>query len=258
MTGTVSAAFTPARLQAVLLPGEHGEQATGGLAPANGQAPAGEQAATGEQEQALAGGQTAPGEQAPTAAVAAILHESPNLLAPTGPAVLLIERAKHDKDPWSGHMAFPGGRAERSDKSSFRTAARETAEEIGLNISGISGISDISSSMHLGRLTDLQGGPRGTGMRLRVTPHVCWWQGERPSLELNHEVADVVWVPLAELANSDRFIQYRHSGYPGMSWPGIELDDQRVVWGLTLRMLEDLFSRVGLSLLPPLHASATA
>ena len=31
---------------------------------------------------------------------------------PDGPSVLFIERARHPGDPWSGHMAFPGGRVD--------------------------------------------------------------------------------------------------------------------------------------------------
>ncbi len=214
LTSAVAFAFTPARLQAVLLN-------------------AGQTSERSKED----GAQTA----IPAAAVVVILHESHESSheSADGPAVLFIERAAHDNDPWSGHMAFPGGRAELNDESSFVTAARETAEEIGVDIIG---------AQRLGQLEDLQGGPRGTGMQLRVTPHVCWWQGERPDTQLNHEVAATIWVPLAHLANDERSISYSHYKYPEMSWPGIELDDGRVVWGLTLQMLQDLFSRVGLPL----------
>jgi hypothetical protein len=37
-------------------------------------------------------------------------------------------------DPWSGHVAFPGGRAEPGDASPWHTAARETWEETGLDL----------------------------------------------------------------------------------------------------------------------------
>ncbi len=217
LTSAVATAFTPARLQAVLLNAAASETVH----------------QTVHQDPA----QLRLSTDVPSAAVVAILHENAD-----GPAVLFIERATHENDPWSGHMAFPGGRAEVSDESSFVTAARETAEEIGVDITG---------AQLLGRLTDLQGGPRGTGMQLRVTPHVCWWHGERPIVALNHEVAATIWVPLTDLANDKRFIQYSHHKYPEMSWPGIELDDGRVVWGLTLRMLQDLFNRVGLPLAMP-------
>ena len=49
------------------------------------------------------------------------------VVAPDGDdlAALLIERAKHPLDPWSGHMAFPGGRHDATDPSLERTAIRE-------------------------------------------------------------------------------------------------------------------------------------
>ncbi len=170
------------------------------------------------------------------AAVSVILGQNTDAGSRTGPDVLFIERATHDGDPWSGHMAFPGGRVDPGDAgSTYAAAKRETAEEIGV---------DLSDAMRLGRLPDQQGGPQGTQMRLSVTPHVFAWQGERPALQPNHEVADCVWVSVADLFNSDNAIRYRHPKYPGQSWPGIELHDGRVVWGLTLRMLNDLLDRV--------------
>ncbi|MFN7699333.1 MAG: NUDIX domain-containing protein [Deltaproteobacteria bacterium] len=45
------------------------------------------------------------------AAVAAILRER----APGAPEVLFIRRAEKPGDPWSGHMAFPGGKQEPGD-----------------------------------------------------------------------------------------------------------------------------------------------
>ena len=46
--------------------------------------------------------------------------------------ILMIKRAARDGDPWSGHMAFPGGRMEKEDQSLRETAIRETFEEVGL------------------------------------------------------------------------------------------------------------------------------
>ena len=48
--------------------------------------------------------------------------------------VLLIKRAESERDPWSGHMALPGGRREPGDPDLAGTAIRETAEETGVEL----------------------------------------------------------------------------------------------------------------------------
>ena len=63
------------------------------------------------------------------AAVALILREGAR-----GLEILFIRRAEHPHDPWSGQMAFPGGRAEPGEEDLRATAVRETAEEIGVDL----------------------------------------------------------------------------------------------------------------------------
>mgnify|MGYP001813096738 CR=1 FL=1 len=46
--------------------------------------------------------------------------------------VLMIKRAERKGDPWSGHMAFPGGRMDPGDDHGYAVAVRETEEEVGL------------------------------------------------------------------------------------------------------------------------------
>lgn len=170
----------------------------------------------------------------PTAAVAAVLRANDG-----SPELLFIERATRDGDPWSGHMAFPGGRTEPFDDDTFDTAVRESREEIGFDITAQRGV------RWLGRLDNLEGSPRWSNSGLRVTPHICLLEGARPDLTLNYEVADALWVPVDELADPRHHIDYHYPPRPEMHFPGIEVAHGRVIWGLTLRMLQDLFSRVG-------------
>ena len=148
--------------------------------------------------------------------------------------LLFIQRAEHESDPWSGHMAFPGGRADPVDVDSHATAERETAEELGL---------DLGPARRLGSLADVDGG-RASNNLIAVSAHCYWLDGGRPRLLLNHEVAAAVWVPVGQLLDADRYIDYWYP--PSRStFPGIQLDvAKQVVWGLTLRLLADLFARL--------------
>ena len=64
-------------------------------------------------------------EETRQAAVAVVLH-----VTDEGSEILFIRRAQHDADPWSGHMAFPGGHRDPVDTSLKAAAVRETQEEI--------------------------------------------------------------------------------------------------------------------------------
>ena len=57
------------------------------------------------------------------------------ILTPQPDSILLIRRADRSGDPWSGHMALPGGRREPSDSDLAATAIREVAEEVGIQLS---------------------------------------------------------------------------------------------------------------------------
>ncbi|MEM8925911.1 MAG: CoA pyrophosphatase [Actinomycetota bacterium] len=150
-----------------------------------------------------------------------------------GTELLFIQRATVDRDPWSGQMAFPGGRVEAGDADTIATAVRETGEELGLDIGG---------ALHLGPLADVDGG-RGTDRSIVVSAH-CFWLDRPQPLHPNYEVAAGLWLPFDQLLDRRRYIDYL---YPpaGARFPGIQLDEpSQVIWGLTLRLLADLMERL--------------
>jgi 8-oxo-dGTP pyrophosphatase MutT (NUDIX family) len=164
------------------------------------------------------------------AAVAAVLRRGH-----AGAELLFIQRAAHPGDPWSGQIAFPGGRTDPDDPAPIDTARRETWEELGL---------ELTDHHEMGTLLELDGG-RATKRLVLVSAHGFWLEGERPALTPNYEVAETLWVPLVELASPARHIDYY---YPpaGASFPGVELDkENQVLWGLTLRFVSELFARLG-------------
>jgi 8-oxo-dGTP pyrophosphatase MutT (NUDIX family) len=171
------------------------------------------------------------GSPTPRAAVASVFRPTDD---GSGAELLFIQRATKPTDPWSGQMAFPGGRKEPRDHSPQATAARETWEEVGL---------ELDPATSIGSLSELDGG-RANNRRIIVSAHAFWLDGPRPALRPNHEVADTVWVPIRDLGDPGRYIDYRYPLTDSL-FPGIQLDaDGQVIWGLTLRLLSDLFYRL--------------
>ncbi len=167
------------------------------------------------------------GEGPPRAAVAAILRDGPE-----GPEVFFILRAESPRDPWSGHIAFPGGRREPDDDNLLATAIRETREEVGI---------ELTRGELVARLPDCPAFKRSKRGVLVVTPFV-FAKRDTVTPTLNAEVAGTLWVPLATLARGEG------KGTHAFTWeekpyelPCFRLDPgQHVLWGMTHRMLEQI------------------
>lgn len=151
--------------------------------------------------------------------------------------VLLIRRAEREGDRWSGQMAFPGGQAEPEDAGLLATVRRETREEVGL---------DLERSCELiGRLDDIQATAHGRLTSMGITPFVFELK-EQPRLCPGPEAAETFWAPLGRMSSGamDTVKQYWVEGML-MKLPAYDVEG-RVVWGITFRILQDLFSKVGL------------
>ena len=166
------------------------------------------------------------------AAVAIVLRAEYNQLE-----VLLIERASHKNDPWSGQMAFPGGRREQEDVSAQAAAERETREELGVSL---------ENAEFLGRIDELQGRHSGRAIDLVISPFVYFLE-HNVVLSPNYEVADAVWVPFSTLQNMKYQVMHVYDRKYNRTHPGIRLgeNDTRIVWGLTYRFLGSLFGILG-------------
>jgi 8-oxo-dGTP pyrophosphatase MutT (NUDIX family) len=163
------------------------------------------------------------------AAVAAILHDR------NGEAeVLLIRRAQKEGDPWSHHMAFPGGRQDPEDADLLHTALRETEEEVGLKL--------VPEQHLIGRLDDLSAVVRGNRVGLVIAPFVFAVETEPMLVPRVEEVEEVVWAQLSALAEGKLDTKYGYQfGGQTVELPGFDVDG-RVVWGMTHRMLGALLA----------------
>ncbi len=163
----------------------------------------------------------------PRAAVALILQLREGQLG-----VLMIRRTEREGDPWSGQMAFPGGRMEPDDANGLETARRETEEEIGLHLG--------AQERCLGRLSELSARRRPISGRLVVSPYVFHLKRAVNFHPDPAEVAEVVWVPLEFLLERDnREEMLWERGGVKLRLPCYFYEGRRI-WGLSLQMLDEL------------------
>ena len=164
------------------------------------------------------------------AAVAAVLRPGG-----AGAEFLFIHRADDPRDPWSGHMAFPGGRVDHRAADPLSAALRETREEVGLDLSSL--------AEQIGRLSDVAAMGRGRPMNMVITPFVFTLDSV-PPLEPNHEVEAVVWVPANFLADhrNRESMDYQRAGL-SLELPCYRYQEH-LIWGLTLGMVDELLSLV--------------
>ena len=162
------------------------------------------------------------------AAVAIVLRAAPHL------EILLIQRAVREGDPWSGQIALPGGRRGPEDATLQDTAIRETLEETGLDLN--------ANGLVLGTLDELR--PRTPVLPpIIVTPFVAVIERDAP-LEISDELADAFWTPWSTFADPAR-IDESEVLVRGASWKVTSyLVGDRVVWGMTERMLRQLATRL--------------
>lgn len=164
------------------------------------------------------------------AAVAAILHEEDGHAS----RLLVIERARRRGDPWSGDLAFPGGRVKVADADERAAAERETLEEVGL---------DLTAAEYLGRLDDLD-----TNVLPMTVAGFVYTVDEMASLELSDEVHAAFWAATNDLVDAGRQRQHRLlRGDRERHFPAIDLlgPGRPLLWGVTYRFVRDLLAMAG-------------
>lgn len=133
----------------------------------------------------------------------------------------LVKRAEVDDDPWSGDMAFPGGKKNLQDQTVVDTAVREVLEETSI---------DLTEKNVIGFMEPIYSAVRKT---LAVQP-VVYLFDDYPPVELNYELTKYIWASLSEIRSGKTQAAVK-------GWEGSVYQVQgETVWGLTFRMLEKI------------------
>ena len=150
--------------------------------------------------------------------------------------LLLIQRAIRDDDPWSGHMALPGGRRDPDDADAVATASRETHEEVGVDLR--------RGAEVIGRLDELRAVARHRPLDLVISPVVFALREPVTLHPSPREVDSAIWVPLSFLASPhsdaiyDRTLDGVTNQYPAFRY------QHYTIWGLTHRILQGFLELV--------------
>ncbi len=165
------------------------------------------------------------------AAVCMVVAERPGL----GCCLLMIQRAEHESDPWSGQMAFPGGKHDTDDAHITQTALREIHEEIAIPEEFLK---------RFGRLSDVLARPYRLSQKPMVISPILFETFEELSFQPNEEVADIVWVPIEYFRNpaNRKSMAWKKNGID-MQLPCYDYQDKRI-WGLSLLMIDELMQEL--------------
>ncbi|MHB1225422.1 MAG: NUDIX hydrolase [Gemmatimonadaceae bacterium] len=162
------------------------------------------------------------------AAVALVLRAG----AGGGLDLLFIERSVYPGDPWSGQVAFPGGRRESFDDTLRETAVRETREELGFDLE--------REGVILGTLDEIY--PRTPVLPpIVVRPYVAVVAPEVPML-LSEEVAGAFWVPLDVLHDPGSSVEATvHVRGADRLVPSLR-HERYTIWGMTERICRNFLA----------------
>jgi 8-oxo-dGTP diphosphatase len=151
-----------------------------------------------------------------SAAVAIIFRENKR-----EPELLLVKRAEVPGDPWSGDMAFPGGKRGPQDRDIRDTVAREVKEETNI---------DLGSDLYLGSMDSVFSMVRPD---LAILPLV-FLQVSEPEIRINDELTSFHWASFNNLEGSRGTAMVKARDVPAFHVEG------EVIWGLTYRIIENL------------------
>lgn len=133
--------------------------------------------------------------------------------------ILFVKRVERLNDPWSGQIAFPGGKTESVDRSLKDTGIRELFEETNVKI---------KDENILGVLNIIKSEPK---RNIRILPFIATIE-KKPDIQLNkNELDRFFWIPYERIEAS------RGTTYIGSKKIPAYIFRKDVVWGVTYNIL---------------------
>src|SRR5216684_1654412 len=131
-------------------------------------------------------------------------------------------------DPWSEHIAFPGG-SRSADEDALQTLRREVQEEVGWHI---------EEHEWPTPLPQLRIRLAGRERLMLLDAFVHRIEGATPALRCGPEVASAFWIPFAELWDAKN-LDHHALGDNGetLVYPAIR-NSQGIILGITIRVLK--------------------
>ncbi|MDA4129628.1 MAG: CoA pyrophosphatase [Thaumarchaeota archaeon] len=166
-------------------------------------------------------------EYLPAASVCLIVRE---ISSATSPEILLLQRNVSTRDPWSGQMAFPGGRS-RPGETAEETVIREVSEETKIDL----------SSLELLSLNQVVPG----NLSIKVSPFVAFLH-QPVDVEIDGvEIVEYFWIPISYFMDQNN-LSIHTITRDGTTFqvPAFIYQDKHVIWGMTLAIIRDFLLRI--------------
>lgn len=145
-----------------------------------------------------------------------------------GFSMLFIKRPDNANDPFSGHIAFPGGKLREEDGTKLDAAIRETLEEVGVNIQAAGRV--------LGSLDDVNpNNPRAAN--IIVTPYVSFLPEDVELRPCEYEVEAALWIPVTHLTDENNFLIRLREREGRKKEDYVYSYGKYIIWGMTGRIL---------------------
>jgi 8-oxo-dGTP pyrophosphatase MutT (NUDIX family) len=144
----------------------------------------------------------------------------------------LVLIVRTDRGHHGGQLAFPGGRVDAGE-SPLTAALREAEEEVGLDAAAVRVVAE---------LPPVRSGPTNLDVFPflgRIRGGLAWRPNPHEVVEVLEPAVEELWDPALR-----RELLFTSARWPeGLLVDGIPVGD-RVLWGMTLRILDDLVPRL--------------